>query len=234
MFDQIKPQNQTNQPVEDIFSTTDKPPAEAGQADQSQASSQPTPKSTPAASPPPATSFKQPVGPTQPLKSLKDINVPPPEKQKRNFLPVIFIIILLAVLAVLAYFAYAKFIGFGAQDTSNSTELTQPNLNKENENKNIDQQPVGIPEVVTTPAGEQNVNQIIDSDHDGLTDNEEDSLGTNPNEVDTDGDNLFDYEEVKTYLTDPLNPDSDNDGYLDGEEVQNGYNPLGPGKLFNV
>lgn len=48
----------------------------------------------------------------------------------------------------------------------------------------------------------------IDSDNDGLTDNEETQYGT-----------------------DPKNPDTDGDGYKDGDEVKNGYNPAGPGKL---
>ncbi|MCK4554028.1 hypothetical protein KAU19_03625 [Candidatus Parcubacteria bacterium] len=48
--------------------------------------------------------------------------------------------------------------------------------------------------------------------------------------VDTDNDGLFDDEEAK-YGTDPNNPDSDGDGYLDGDEVKNGYNPMGEGRL---
>lgn len=73
-----------------------------------------------------------------------------------------------------------------------------------------------------------------DSDDDGLTDQEEANLGTNPNEVDTDRDGLFDFEEVKVYGTDPLNADTDGDGFLDGQEVKSGHNPLGMGKLFDV
>ena len=73
-----------------------------------------------------------------------------------------------------------------------------------------------------------------DSDKDGLTDDEEDQYGTDPFEPDSDGDNLFDREEVKVWHTNPLNPDSDNDGYLDGSEVDSGYNPLGPGKLLDL
>ena len=49
---------------------------------------------------------------------------------------------------------------------------------------------------------------ILDTDGDGLTDEEELSLGTNPNEIDT-----------------------DQDGYLDLEEIQAGYDPTGTGKL---
>jgi hypothetical protein len=47
---------------------------------------------------------------------------------------------------------------------------------------------------------------------------------------DTDQDGIPDYIE-KIIGTDPLNSDTDGDGYLDGEEIENGYNPLGPGRL---
>jgi len=59
----------------------------------------------------------------------------------------------------------------------------------------------------------------IDSDGDGLTDEAEIALGTNPNNPDTDGDGLTDGQEVNDYHTDPLNPDSDNDGISDFDEV---------------
>ncbi|PJB19680.1 hypothetical protein CO115_02395, partial [Candidatus Falkowbacteria bacterium CG_4_9_14_3_um_filter_36_9] len=48
--------------------------------------------------------------------------------------------------------------------------------------------------------------------------------------IDTDNDGLTDQEEVY-YGTDIKNPDSDNDGYADGEEVKKGFNPSGEGKL---
>jgi len=75
------------------------------------------------------------------------------------------------------------------------------------------------------------VNYPVDSDQDGLSDEEEKSLGTNPNSSDTDSDGLSDRDEVKIYKTDPNNPDSDGDGHSDGDEVKAGYNPLGEGKL---
>lgn len=71
----------------------------------------------------------------------------------------------------------------------------------------------------------------VDTDQDGLSDQEEAMLGTNINIVDTDIDGLSDYEEVKIYGTDPLLADTDGDTYTDGDEVRNGYNPLGAGKL---
>jgi len=68
-----------------------------------------------------------------------------------------------------------------------------------------------------------------DSDADGLTDDEERALGTNPFDPDTDHDGLTDYEEVRIYHTDPLNPDSDFDGLKDGAEVHNYHtDPLNP------
>jgi hypothetical protein len=55
-------------------------------------------------------------------------------------------------------------------------------------------------------AQNQNSNNIfLDSDQDGLTNQEEKTLGTDPNKSDTDG-----------------------DGYSDGAEVRSGYNPLKP------
>ena len=58
-----------------------------------------------------------------------------------------------------------------------------------------------------------------DSDGDGLNDDLEAELGTDPFNKDTDGDGLTDGEEYLTYKTDPLNPDSDFDGLTDGQEV---------------
>ncbi|WP_224372498.1 Ig-like domain-containing protein [Hyalangium versicolor] len=60
----------------------------------------------------------------------------------------------------------------------------------------------------------------VDSDNDGLTDSEEQVLGTDPNNPDTDGDGLNDGLEVSTG-TDPLDDDTDDDGLLDGTEDLN-------------
>ncbi|MDX9789834.1 MAG: acyloxyacyl hydrolase [Candidatus Kapabacteria bacterium] len=65
-----------------------------------------------------------------------------------------------------------------------------------------------------------------DSDDDGLSDEEELALGTDPNNPDTDGDGLLDGEEVNTYKTNPLDPDTDGGGVKDGVEVRMGANPL--------
>ena len=69
----------------------------------------------------------------------------------------------------------------------------------------------------------------VDSDGDGLTDDEELRIGTDPHNWDTDGDGLLDGDEVKTYKTNPLDPDTDRDGLKDGEEVVTyKTNPLDP------
>jgi hypothetical protein len=57
----------------------------------------------------------------------------------------------------------------------------------------------------------QNIDKLIDSDNDGLSD----------------------YQEKEIYYTALNNPDTDNDGYTDGEEIQNGYSPLKP-KIKNI
>jgi hypothetical protein len=75
---------------------------------------------------------------------------------------------------------------------------------------------------------------IIDTDGDGLTNDEEKSAGTNVAKPDTDNDLLGDREEVQVYGTDPLRADTDDDGYTDGQEVRSGYNPNGPGKILEI
>ena len=56
-----------------------------------------------------------------------------------------------------------------------------------------------------------------DRDGDGLADFEEDELGTDPDNPDTDGDGLLDGTEVNgENPTDPLNADTDGDGLCDG------------------
>lgn len=105
----------------------------------------------------------------------------------------------------------------------------------------------GVPvEETPAPFGER------DTDSDGLTDQEEVTLGTDlanrdtdgdgytdkeefdqgldplgPGKLDTDNDGLADTDEAKLG-TDPRNGDTDGDGFLDGQEVANCYNPRIP------
>lgn len=103
----------------------------------------------------------------------------------------------------------------------------------------VDVSPTPPADQNSSASAEMNNDQVlfgepIDSDKDGLDDVREKEIGTSPNNPDTDGDGLNDGDEVIIWKTDPLNKDTDGDSYLDGDEVRHGYNPLGPGKLFNI
>jgi heat shock protein HslJ len=65
-----------------------------------------------------------------------------------------------------------------------------------------------------------------DTDGDGLTNQHEQGIGTDPNNADTDRDGLLDGQEVLRLGTNPLNPDTDGDGLTDGDEAKRGTNPL--------
>ena len=73
-----------------------------------------------------------------------------------------------------------------------------------------------------------------DYDNDGLTNLEERANGTDYENIDTDFDNISDFDEVngvkskdgkKIYETNPLNEDTDGDGLKDGTEIKLGLNP---------
>lgn len=102
----------------------------------------------------------------------------------------------------------------------------------------MSEEPSAVATTTEAPANMANdkilFGEPVDSDEDGLDDIRERDLGTDINKSDSDGDGLTDADEVIIWKTDPLNPDSDGDTYVDGEEVRNGYNPQGPGKLFNA
>lgn len=69
---------------------------------------------------------------------------------------------------------------------------------------------------------------LVDSDGDGLTDDQELQLGTNPNQADSDDDGVSDGDEVNVYGSNPLSRDSDGDGLTDGEEVRLKTDPTNP------
>jgi len=64
-----------------------------------------------------------------------------------------------------------------------------------------------------------------DADNDGLPDDLEMELGTDPNDPDTDGDGVTDGVEVFVLESDPLAPDIDDDGLNDSEEESLGTDP---------
>jgi hypothetical protein len=98
-----------------------------------------------------------------------------------------------------------------------------------------------------------------DSDNDGLTDDQEKIIGTDPSNPDSDGDGFKDGDEIKNGyspldpkqvkleksdvdndgLSDRMelnfhtllnNPDTDGDGFKDGDEIKNGFDPLSKAK----
>ena len=73
---------------------------------------------------------------------------------------------------------------------------------------------------------------LDDDDNDGLGNAQEDELGTDPQNPDTDGDGLLDGVEVNgSNDTDPLNPDTDGDDILDGTEDANHNGSSEPDEL---
>lgn len=80
--------------------------------------------------------------------------------------------------------------------------------------------------------------QNPDTDGDGVNDGEEIQNGsdpldpcdpnTNATNCDSDGDGIFNVDEVNIHGTDPFNPDTDGDGFPDGDEITNGTDPLDP------
>ncbi|MBU1130650.1 hypothetical protein KJ840_00765 [Patescibacteria group bacterium] len=209
--------------TEDIFAETDK-------------MAQPPSEKPPLAPKMPAR--PTPAGPPEPLTKLPD-DVEEEKSGGKRFLALGLAVAVVAVVGYGGYIFYGKFFA------SNDFKVPQLNLNQidpevlnqdtnndiinVNSSQNINQVPVNQP---APEAAEKAI--TLDSDKDGLTDLEEETYGTDPAEPDSDGDGLFDKEEVKVYKTNPLDPDSDQDGYLDGAEVTAGYNPDGPGKLLEA
>lgn len=161
-------------------------------------------------------------------------------------------IVTLAVVVFAGWFLYQQVLkprwqATDLQSEQNSAEITNPSLEEE---PTIEELPI-LPEEpavendqtlpvenaeIATPsesaATEPSTPVDVDTDGDGLTDQQESEYGTNPLLIDTDEDGLSDQEEIKVYQTNPLDPDSDGDTYKDGQEITSGYNPNGPGKMM--
>jgi len=144
------------------------------------------------------------------------------------------VVVLIIILGAGGWFAYSQFYrpdplinSLPQVNVNSSANLNQqlPDVNL-NLNRNLNQ---ATEEEAVEPEPVVEEDEFLDSDKDGLTDAEEETYGTDPGEPDSDGDELFDREEVLVYGTDPLDPDTDGDGYLDGNEVKNGYDPVRPG-----
>ncbi|WP_241757999.1 adventurous gliding motility protein AgmC [Myxococcus landrumensis] len=90
-------------------------------------------------------------------------------------------------------------------------------------------------DVDATPASfAWTINITVDTDGDGLTDEDEVTRGTDPTNPDTDGDGITDGVEVTVGGTDPLDDDTDNDGLLDGTEDKDHDGVVDPGETSPV
>ncbi len=152
---------------------------------------------------------------------------------KRHFVVWLIVLFFLLILGGGSYWVYVNYIQYPTQvDKEKTEEIKQ----KEEKNKSD----VGETKTAEEQALEKEKqseeiilgDEIVDTDGDGLDDVEEYNYKTNPLKTDSDDDGLDDYTEIKVWQTNPLDPDTDGDSYLDGIEVENGYNPLGPGKLL--
>ena len=147
-------------------------------------------------------------------QSIETKKVEPKFKKKISFKKIVCLIIIFIIIIAIIFGLWFVF--------SKIKEKSLENNKAEVPVKELEQE-----ELIETPIDLEKLEdeKILDSDRDGLTNAEEDKLGTNKYSLDSDEDGLFDKEEIKIYLTDPLNSDSDEDGILDGEEVKKGSDP---------
>jgi hypothetical protein len=215
MFDDLN--NKTKGAVEDIFSGSDKPagPASAGAGGLPEKPTVFQPKKETAAGLSEYSGVSGEKGASDSIGNVKKILV-------------LGVIILgLALVVYGGWWAYSNFGKGILAPAGEETAGGEANNIGEGEQETVENS--GNAEEAI-PA----VEQSRDSDEDGLSDEEEKQLGIDSGSVDSDNDNLFDREEVKVYKTDPLNPDTDGDGHKDGDEVKAGYDPNGPGKLYDI
>lgn len=190
----------------------------------------------------------QPVRPSSmPTMSLDDSMIVTDGRSNGVMRKIIITFLVIVLLALVGGGVYYFFLRTNGLDNN-----AQPN---DNANNNVANENNNQVDVFNESDQEPTINEDeLDDDFDGLSNGLEKTYGTNPLEVDSDNDGVFDQDEVETHKTDPLADDSDSDGlsdyqeiiiyksdpndpdtdgdtFLDGVEVLNGYNPLGAGKL---
>ncbi|MFA4941751.1 MAG: hypothetical protein WC582_04145 [Patescibacteria group bacterium] len=210
MFDDL---NQKNNKIEDIFSGTEAPVK------------------------PDVLRPKEPIS-SPPAEIFPNQAMPAREKQGMKKILIFVIMIIAVIIIIFGIFWILKKIDSSLNETPKTVENQETGQNQVPENATDNSV---VPPVL--PAPELTAKDlffppeapvVLDSDQDGLTDEEENILGTDINNIDTDSDGLFDREETKVYKTNPLLVDTDGDGYSDGDEVKNGYNPTGAGRLYEI
>lgn len=211
MFDNLQ-KDTVMAPVEDMFGGTDKVKEKSPLRPTSQAPLQPS------------------VPSPSPAYSGADAEMYASDNKKYFILGLI--ILVAAGLIFGGFWAFNKFgqtqIKKIENNNTQSQNVTEPTATEPVTEKKEESAVPQVPVVPVAPVA-------VDSDQDGLTNEEEVNIyKTNPDVTDTDGDGLFDREEVKVYKTNPLKKDTDGDGHSDGVEVKSGYNPNGPGKLYEI
>jgi len=155
-------------------------------------------------------------------------------------------LIIIAVIVILIIAAGITYLIISRNNADTKNENTVNSTNTVN-NKNVVNTNTSVvnstgntntslpPELnINIPTNINTEEVVTDTDKDGLTDEEEKQLGTDKNSSDSDNDGLSDKQEVSIYNSDPNDEDTDNDGFSDGKEVEGGYDPTGPGKLFDI
>lgn len=252
MFDDQQPKGPTppgNLPIgepDDIFGDVEKT---AGQVEAAPIMNQPSALERGVLRPKQEASPRMTVPPMSPAQgvdagiSRPDIYTVKEPVLARGLITVLAIVVVLGVLGGGGWWIYGKFIKQGGDVTTNVIQPTEQTLPAE---ELIVAPEEALPTVTETPAEVGTTQDVgaevkdqqalfgepIDKDGDGLDDTKETELGTDPNNWDSDGDELSDGDEVLVWKTNPLNPDTDGDKFPDGTEVKGGYNPNGPGKIF--
>lgn len=208
----------------------------------------------PLAEPPAMPTENDPINQLPPLQAqsphtMADIQPPGGGEYKvteptltRGLMAMVVVGVVVAILGFGGWFVYASFIRPSA-DTTPTPPVSSNTFNIDDSAVPVAEQPSVTPPVSTNqpsalpPRGGNGGDDAIlfgapiDFDDDGLDDEQEAVLGTDPQNWDTDEDGLSDGVEVVVWETDPLNPDTDGDSYLDGTEVRAGYSPKGEGRL---
>ena len=191
----------------------------------------------------------------QESKTQKNVAAPSAQKPQvvesanvdRNIRPRRLAIVLITLIVFIVAIIFCVWFFFVREDTGTAanTQVTEQPLTTVSSSPSATIEP--------TPAGSLVSQQNVDTDGDGLTDAEEQQLGTDQLKADTDGDGYTDKQEIdsgydpltvggkldsdrdgladpdeKCWGTDAHNPDTDGDGYLDGQEVVNGFDPIIP------
>ena len=232
MYNDLNSQQNSHQQIDDIFAETDKPTSSANGIETHR------------------------VGLTTANEGTPLVATEEPKAAKPLWLKIVPIVIIVSIVVLSGYLVYSKYFNQNSvpviadktpvkeaavtnNANSNTSGVMTPSsvsstTNEAASNPTYVSELPGLASTTPPDAAISSSSPIIDTDNDGLTDEEEKVYGTNPAAIDTDNDGLSDYEEVKIYHTNPLLPDTDGDGHLDGVEVKNGYNPNGAGKMPGV